>query len=441
MKTENMGSKKVIKLSMTELFAGIGAQTRAKNNLLKNKDILKQIIGDCEINFNVVAISEWDIKSIISNDLLNNGLQETFPNYDNLEKAQMLEFLDQFTLSKDGSKPCDKAYIHKFKFEKIRELYIAMKRTRNLGSIMDIKGVDLPHTDVMTYSFPCTDLSLAGNCAGLEIGTRSGLLWEVKRILEELNSISKLPKFLIMENVEALLFKKNIEKWTIFTNYLEQLGYKNTTMVLNAQDFGVTQHRKRAFCISVLGGTKEVEVTKVTRETNLIDFLKLNDVNSTNKYINEYKDAMPKLTPSRIKYIEKCKTINDNGNCMTITTKQDRAPNAGLLFCDENGLLSENRTDININGDYAPYRFLTAREQLMLMGFNENDFDKLNAKGISKATIEKQAGNSIVVQILEAIFTSIIKMQIMENEIFTPINNTEYIIDENDNFIAVPNIA
>lgn len=122
---------------------------------------------------------------------------------------------------------------------------------------------------------------------------------------------------------------------------------------------------------------KEVEVTKVNKETNLIDFLKLNDVNSTNKYINEYKDAMPKLTPSRSGYVEKCKTINDNGNCMTITTKQDKAPNAGLLFCDENGLLSENRTNININGDYAPYRFLTAREQLMLMGFNENDFDKL----------------------------------------------------------------
>ena len=78
---------------------------------------------------------------------------------------------------------------------------------------MDIKGVDLPHTDVITYSFPCTDLSLAGNCAGLEIGTRSGLLWEVKRILEELNSISKLPKFLIpdgynifIENVKNLLY-------------------------------------------------------------------------------------------------------------------------------------------------------------------------------------------------------------------------------------------
>ena len=82
--------------------------------MLANKDIIKQIIGDCEINFNVVAISEWDIKSIISNDLLNNGLQETFPNYDNLEKAQMLEFLDQFTLSKDGSKPCDKSYIYNF---------------------------------------------------------------------------------------------------------------------------------------------------------------------------------------------------------------------------------------------------------------------------------------------------------------------------------------
>ena len=97
--------------------------------------------------------------------------------------------------------------------------------------------------------------------------------------------------------------------------------------------------------------------------------------------------------------------------------------------------------NLNINGNYSPYRFLTAREQLMLMGFDENDFDKLNAKGISKATIEKQTGNSIVVQKLEAIFTSIIKMQIMENEIFTPINNTKYMIDENDNFITVPNIA
>ena len=71
-------------------------------------------------------------------------------------------------------------------------------QTKNWGSICDIKGADLPEIDVFTWSFPCTDLSKAGKQNGLQGGTRSGLVYEVLRILHE---ATNKPKVLIMENV------------------------------------------------------------------------------------------------------------------------------------------------------------------------------------------------------------------------------------------------
>ncbi len=94
-----------------------------------------------------------------------------------------------------------------------RELYIALKRTKNYGSIVDIKGKDLPKIDTMTYSVPCTDISTAGKGAGLEVGTRSGLLWEVKRILSELN----------LENIEFL--EDSVENNHYLSDYLEKCKF------------------------------------------------------------------------------------------------------------------------------------------------------------------------------------------------------------------------
>lgn len=120
------------------------------------------------------------------------------------------------------------------------------------------KGEDLGVCDtdkycyIMTYSFPCTDLSTAGKMAGMErgSGTRSGLLWEVERLLKECN---ELPQVLLMENVPQVHGKKNKASFDEWCQFLENLGYKNYWKDLNAKDYGVPQSRNRCFMVSLRG--------------------------------------------------------------------------------------------------------------------------------------------------------------------------------------------
>ncbi|MGE3592060.1 MAG: DNA (cytosine-5-)-methyltransferase [Arcobacter sp.] len=424
-------------ITVFEAFAGIGAQMEAMNNLMRNDDLLKQLgLVKEKVKFVNVGTSEWFIDAIISYDALHHGVQTTFPKYEKLSNKVMLKFLLKYTLSKDSKTPCSKQEIKKLSFEKIRQIYIAIKRNKNFGSIVDIKPENLPQSDIFTYSFPCQNLSTIGKGEGLEVGTKSGLLWEIQRILYGLKLLKRLPKFLVMENVKALFSKKHISGWNKFASFLESLGYKNTTMVLNAKNFGTPQNRERAFCISELNGTDEIIVESKGSHTNIHDFLDLNN----DDLIEEYKAAMPNNTPSRIKWIEKSKHLNDMTHCMTITTKTDRFPNPGMFFSDINGKLVDNvSNDWNINGDKAPFRFLTPREQLQLMAFKSNAYDVLKNIGMSKTKIQLLAGNSIVVSKLEAIFTSILKRIVskkikVKKDILKAVNNTEY-------FVQLSNVA
>ena len=124
--------------------------------------------------------------------------------------------------------------------------------TKNFGDITKIKGSELPQIDVFTYSFPCTDLSKAGKQKGLN-STRSGLVYEVLRILHECNECGNLPRVLIMENVVDLVQVKFIREFQEIQVELEGLGYSNYTDILNAKDFGVAQNRDRVFMVSILG--------------------------------------------------------------------------------------------------------------------------------------------------------------------------------------------
>lgn len=105
---------------------------------------------------------------------------------------------------------------------------------------------------VMTYSFPCQDLSLAGKRKGMNKGenTRSGLLWEVERILDE---CVELPQVLLMENVPQVIGKKNIDNFNLWRKKLESLGYSNYVELLNAKNYGIPQNRERCFMVSILG--------------------------------------------------------------------------------------------------------------------------------------------------------------------------------------------
>lgn len=120
---------------------------------------------------------------------------------------------------------------------------------RNLGDICKVDWGKVPDFDLFTYSFPCTDISSAGKQLGLSqgAGTRSSLLWECEKAIT-----AKKPKWLLMENVKALVSQKFIGEFRKWEQWLASLGYVNFYKVLNAKDYGVPQNRERVFMVSIL---------------------------------------------------------------------------------------------------------------------------------------------------------------------------------------------
>ena len=120
----------------------------------------------------------------------------------------------------------------------------------NLGDITKIDETKLPKVDLITYGFPCQDISLAGKQKGLfnddGTKTRSGLFFDALRIIE-----ATKPMVAIAENVKNLTSKKFAEQFQIVLKSLEGVGYNNYWKVLNAKDYGIPQNRERVFIISI----------------------------------------------------------------------------------------------------------------------------------------------------------------------------------------------
>ncbi len=166
--------------------------------------------------------------------------------------------------------------------------------TLNLGDITKIEK--MPKADLWTYSFPCTDISLAGRMNGFEkhSGTHSSLLWEVQRLLSVSIDDGTLPKYLLMENVKNLISKKFKPLFDEWCKYLESLGYKNFYKVLNAKDYGVPQNRERVFMISIRDDNALYQFpNEINLDTKLGDYLE-NDVDEkyylSTKLINCFTD-------------------------------------------------------------------------------------------------------------------------------------------------------
>ena len=158
--------------------------------------------------------------------------------------------------------------IDKFAIDSYQAIHGEIK---NYGDISKLDTKDLPDFDLFTYSRPCQDLSMAGKQKGFDkgSGTRSSLLWECERIIE-----AKRPKYLLMENVKALTFKKNLPGYEKWLEILRNLGYTNYSKVLNAKDYGVPQNRERVFCISILDDDQGFEFPdKQVLKTRLKDVL------------------------------------------------------------------------------------------------------------------------------------------------------------------------
>jgi len=356
----------------------------------------------------------------------------------------------------------------------------------NFGDIS--KEVDIPPFDLFTYSFPCQDISNAGEKRGFEkgSGTRSSLLWECEKIIERYR-----PPFLLMENVKALVSKKNLPNFEKWLALLESYGYTNYWQVLNAKDYGVPQNRERVFCVSVLDGRRYNFPEPVPLEKHLVDimesnvddrfylkqetidklvfkhgadpnavmwsaeFLKHHDVANQNdvsfcittrvangnNYVNETR--RDKILQVGMEKSEKRKNpnrnrvYNPNGIAPTLGTMQGgglqpcvlikNGTKKGYLECEpgdgiNTGFLESNTRRGRVQKQVSPtltcndtaatlttdirIRKLTPLECWRLMGFSDEAFHKAEAVN-SNTQLYKQAGNSIVVDVLEAIFANL----------------------------------
>ena len=143
----------------------------------------------------------------------------------------------------------------------------------NYGDISKINWDEVPDFDLFTYSSPCQDFSNAGLQKGGEegSGTRSSLLWECRRAI-----IAKKPKYLLLENVAALVSKKFLPLFNQWQRELEGYGYSNYAQVLNAKDYGIPQNRERIFLVSILNGGGYHFPMKMLLEKRMKDLLEQN---------------------------------------------------------------------------------------------------------------------------------------------------------------------
>lgn len=185
--------------------------------------------------------------------------------------------------------------------------------TPNYGDISNIEWESVPDFDFLTYSFPCTDISTAGQQKGLAegSGTRSSLLWECRKAIE-----AKRPKYLLMENVKNLVSKKFTPYMKEWLRFLEGQGYSNYTKVLNAKDFGVPQNRERVFMVSILGDASFHFPKPLTLEKRLKDVLE--------RDVDESFYLSKKMTDYFVRTDERMKGSN-NGHRFTAKTEEDIA--------------------------------------------------------------------------------------------------------------------
>ena len=260
-------------------------------------------------------------------------------------------------------------------------------------SIVDYHPTD-ERIDLLMHGSPCQDFSRSGlkKDGTKGSGTRSSLLFETIRIIEEMKI---RPKIVLWENVKGVLDKNMRASFFHYLKEMERLGYENKYEILNAMDFGIPQKRERIFVVSILGNNSfDFAKLEKTQTRDISEFL---EKDASNLYevrqesMLRYIRGEPKNNNfrGRLKVIDKF--------AYTISTKQVRIPNSGII-------------DLG-NGKY---RYLTERECFRLMGFDDEDFDTLRAiykqrKGTTSSILYKQAGNSIVVDVLEAILKEIMR--------------------------------
>ena len=283
------------KLTMIELFSGIGAQKRGVDNTNL-------------YDLDVIATSDVDKEAVVEYAAIHHGLtNKMIENYtDYPSREEMVEDLKSRNIGMDfdKGKMYDWDKLIKKKTKDLEKYWLAMKLQNNLGDISQIE--QLPTADCWFYSSPCQCFSVAGKQDGIDAtcnacgekynpmlldvenryicphcgsddvkGTRSGLLLEVERLLIQAIETNTQPKYLCLENVKNLVgkqFKPDFDAWI---KRLEHLGYNTYWEVLNAKECGVPQNRERVFAFSI---RKDIDTGKYTFPLPFDTGLRLKDI-------------------------------------------------------------------------------------------------------------------------------------------------------------------
>lgn len=322
------------KLSIIELFSGIGAQVRG----FKNSGLY-----DAE----VVATSEIDKDAMTSYAAVHCGLTpQMIEEYVYPSADDMIAYLEERNIGYVFEK--NKAYDWQKKRNgaDLKKYYLACKLSKNLGDITKIK--ELPYADMLTYSFPCTDISIAGLIQGIEKGkTRSGLLYEVERLLNVAKENDTLPKYLLLENVKNLVGNKFRPQFNSWCEWLSNLGYNTYWQVLNAKNCGIPQNRERVFAISI---RKDIDTGRFTFPNPFDTGIRL-------KHILD--DVVPDKFYIHSEAANKCLnemaengTLDEEAKGLEVTEHYD---NNGVIIIDGNSQLSKCLTGgqipVNANPD------------------------------------------------------------------------------------------
>lgn len=369
-----------------------------------------------------------------------------------------------------------KSCIPRLKKDKLYKVYKATMLLNNLGDVSKLDYENLPDFDLFNMSFPCTDISGSGKQKGLKnvdgTPTRSGL---VKYGIEVIKA--KKPKYVMIENVKALIQKKFIDDFYDIVNEIESYGYKvyyptvedNKGNIkptcLNAKNYGIAQNRERIFVICVrddIDDTIDKFYEGFDSGLRLKDFLE--DEVDEKYYLSQEVQDRFKLNGNKdeehneLNVVgssigEDCTrlgtrdiTYGTNGIMSTLTATDYKQPkqiintniiktecnNVEKIFDIPKEILNDNerqrrvycsdgispttlaRTDSTKIIDNIKIRKLTPKECWRLMGFTDEQFDKAKELGISDSQLYKQAGNSIVTNCLYYIFKELFKNYIIK---------------------------
>ena len=253
------------KLTMITTFSGIGCQERG-------------FIDSNLFDLDIIATSDIDKEAILSYAAIHCGLTdelvERYQEYPS--KDEMVNELKTKNIGYDFVK--NKAYnwdkFGKQKGRKIERYWLAMKLANNIGDICKVEA--LPYCDILTFSFPCQSISVAGRQEGMVKGkTRSGLVYEIVRLIEKSKENNTLPKYLMLENVSALVSKKFIGDFNNLNSFFDEIGYNVYWSLINGKDCGVPQNRNRCFAIYI---RKDIDTKKYTFPQPFDNGIRLKDI-------------------------------------------------------------------------------------------------------------------------------------------------------------------